>query len=80
MTVVLNSHRALKIMRRTGMIVSTGASAAALGWLGYVAVSCQRYGRQACNAKADTLLDRFMPRYEVADQHEIRVAAPASIT
>jgi len=29
---------------------------------------------------ADPLLDRFMPRYEIAERHHIQVAAPAEIT
>jgi hypothetical protein len=48
----------------------------------YVAVTWLRYGH-AARASADDvdpLLDRFMPTYEVAERHHIRVAAPADLT
>jgi hypothetical protein len=55
---------------------------AALGYAGYVAATWWRYGDPAAPAAgdADPLLDRFMPRYDVADRHHIRVAAPADTT
>jgi len=49
----------------------------------YVAVAWIRYGHAAPAASAaesDTLLDRFMPDYEVVDRHQVRVAAPVEIT
>jgi hypothetical protein len=56
--------------------LATGAYAA------YVAVTWVRYGesRPPTLEEADQLLDRFMPRYEVADRHHIRIGAPAAIT
>jgi hypothetical protein len=39
-----------------------------------------RYGNtQAQNTRPDPLLDRFMPRFEVREHHETRVAAPAEV-
>jgi hypothetical protein len=49
-------------------------------WLVYAATTWYRYGREARGGKRDPLLDRFIPSYEVAERHEIRVAAPAMIT
>jgi hypothetical protein len=52
-------------------------------YTGYAAVTWYRYGRtgsEAAESAGDALLDRFVPVYEVAERHEIRVAAPASIT
>jgi hypothetical protein len=48
----------------------------------YVATAWARYGRAAPPnvADADALLDRFMPAYDIAERHHIRVAAAADIT
>lgn len=73
----------------TGSQVPPGARwlAAALGiavssWATYAAVAWIRYGpRHGFDlAESDSLLDRFMPEYEVAERHTIRVTAPAKIT
>jgi hypothetical protein len=47
----------------------------------YAGVTWLRYGKP-CRARgkdADPLLDMFMSKYEVADRHSIRVAAPAEL-
>lgn len=67
-------------MKRAGWVVSRGFAAAALGWLSYAALTWKRYGHPARAQRGDTLLDRYMPSYEVAEQHEIEVAASAGIT
>jgi hypothetical protein len=56
--------------------VAAGAYAA---WVG---VTWLRYGRpRAASADdEDALLDEFMPEYEVAERHHIRVAASAEVT
>ncbi len=58
----------------------TGAAAIGLGWAGYAVLAWSRYGRVASREGGDMLLDRFMPRYEVGERHQIRVAAPAPLT
>jgi len=57
-----------------------GASAGAYGM--YAAMTWLRYGRPrtAGDYQHDTLLDRFMPIYEVVERHHIRVCAPAAVT
>lgn len=51
----------------------------------YVATTWYRYGRTPAR-RSDTcdrdgsLIEQFMPTYEVADRHEIDVAAPAALT
>lgn len=65
--------------KRAGWIVG-GAGAVALFGLGCVARTWSRYGRVAGDATRHALLDRFIPASEVADRHEIRVAAPAAST
>ena len=59
----------------------TGAVAGA-GYAMYVAFTWARYGHLTPRtlSERDDLLDRFMPAYEVAEGHQIRVAAPAAIT
>ena len=67
-------------MKRAGWLATTGIAAAALGWLGYAALTWKEYGSVRRPRHADTLLDRYMPSYEVAEQHDVTVAAPASTT
>jgi len=52
----------------------------AIGWLGYATVAWLGYGRLQVDHRPDPLLDHFMPVYDIAERHEIRVAAPASVT
>jgi hypothetical protein len=52
-------------------------------YLSYAGTAWFRYGharQPASSDETDPLLDRFMPAYEVAERHHIRVAAPAAIT
>ena len=59
-----------------------GLRAGALGVLagaGYLALRWRRRERNATLA-ADPLLDRFMPDYEVREQHDVHVLAPAAVT
>jgi hypothetical protein len=68
---------------RTALKWSAGAVGFVAGtYATYVGVAWLRYGEasQATGDEADALLDRFMPDYEVAERHHIRVAAPAEIT
>jgi hypothetical protein len=60
--------------------VGFGVAAAAYG--AYVGITWYRYGDAAVPdaEENDSLLDRFMPTYEIADRHHIRVAAPAPVT
>jgi len=59
-----------------------GAALGASAWALYAVFAWFRYGQAKYSLMpedADLLLDRFMPIYEVAERHEIRVTAPASI-
>ena len=61
----------------------SGVAFAAASYAGYVAAAWYRYGqemRRATGEARTSLLDRFMPVYEVAERHHVRVAAPAEIT
>jgi hypothetical protein len=66
--------------KKTGRLVGVGAGAAAVAWLAYVGGTWARYGKAARNGRRDPLLDRFMPGYEIREQHETKVAAPAEVT
>lgn len=52
----------------------------ALFGLGYVATRWLRYGHVPKRSGPHTLLDRFLPEYEVFERHRTRVAAPADVT
>lgn len=54
------------------------AGAAVLSYAGYVATTWARYGRHA--DRPDSLLDHFLPVYEVGERHGVHVAAPAGLT
>ena len=58
-----------------------GRSAGALALLGagYVASNWYRYGKVQRDGRADPLVDRFMPTYEVREYHATRVSAPVEI-
>jgi hypothetical protein len=52
------------------------------GYAVYAAAAWLRYGRPRPPGpgERDSLLDRFMPEYEVAERHHLRVRAPAETT
>lgn len=62
--------------------LAAGAGLAAASYATYVGVTWSRYGhaRATSGEDADPSLDRFIPAYEVAERHYVRVAAPAAIT
>jgi hypothetical protein len=66
--------------RGKGKLVGLAAVSAGLLGVGYVGLTWLRYGKsEAENTRPDALLDRFMPRYEIREFHETRVAAPAEV-
>lgn len=70
-----------KTTKRAWRVVGGGVGAAAIVGLGHVAATWFRYGRPA--GKGDdspTLLDTFLPTYEVRERHATRVAAPVAMT
>ena len=62
--------------------VAFAASAAAAAYGTYAGITWFRYGNPdpPTPEEADPLLDRFIPRYEVAERHHIQVDAPAATT
>jgi hypothetical protein len=61
---------------------SIAAAAAAAAYAGYASLTWLRYGHASRSTPEsdDPLLDRFVPAYDVAERHHIRVRAPAEIT
>ena len=55
---------------------------AAAAYATYVGLTWRRYGYppRPSPSEEDTLLDRFMPTYDVVERHHVRVAAPADVT
>jgi hypothetical protein len=69
-------------IRRAMAVAAAGAGVAAAGYATYVAISWSRYGHVTPpDARTrDELLDRFIPRYDIVERHQIRVNAPAAMT
>jgi len=62
---------------------AAGVGLAAASYAGYAALSWSRYGHVKPPRSVlgqDSLLDHFIPAYEVVDRHAVWVAAPAEIT
>jgi hypothetical protein len=65
-----------------GRWLAAAAGAAAMSYAAYVATTWYRCGRptdQASREEQDALLDRFMPVYDVAERHHVRVETPAEV-
>lgn len=63
--------------------LATSVGIAAATYAAQVAVTWCRYGRVARPTSpedADSLLERFIPAYEVVDRHHVRIVAPAETT
>lgn len=65
--------------------IAGGLSLLAMPYAANVATTWYRYGRipertRDGGGRADGIIDRFMPTYEVAERHEVRVNAPAGLT
>ena len=68
------------MMKRLAGVGAAGIAAIAVGWAGYAALAWRRYGCVSSRRGPDELLDRFMPLYEVGEEHETRVRAGAVLT
>lgn len=75
-------------MKRTSRVqsairwVATGAGIAVGAYAAYVGVAWARFGHvpPPDPEDKDSLLDRFMPAYDIAERHHVRVTAPAAVT
>jgi hypothetical protein len=71
-----------RYLRTAARGLAVGAGVAAAVYSLYVGFTWYRYGKAAApNAEErDPLLDRFMPAYDIAERHHIRVSAPSAVT
>lgn len=62
--------------------LAAGAGVAVASYGTYAGVTWFRYGhvRPPSGGAADSLLDRFIPDYDVVERHSRRIAAPADVT
>jgi hypothetical protein len=69
-------------MSRVVRWTAGGLGLMAVGYATVVGATWSRYGdlTSASPAECDPLLDQFMPEYDVAERHHVRVGAPAAIT
>jgi hypothetical protein len=67
-------------VRQAARWAAGSAALAASACAAHAGLAWARYGRRPKEAGADPLLDRFLPDYDVADRHRVRVAAPADVT
>jgi hypothetical protein len=66
-----------------GRWLAAGVGLAAASYATCVGITWYRYGHvtdRPSGEDADPLLNRFMPTYDVAERHHVRIAAPARIT
>jgi hypothetical protein len=70
-------------LRSTRRWLAAGVGFAAASYVAYVGYAWLRYGEATPAIRPeeqDALMDRFIPTYEVAERHQIRINAPADIT
>jgi hypothetical protein len=75
--------RAKHYLRLLGGWAVGGAAVATTAYAAYAGITWYRYGhatRRISGAPTDSLLDIFMPEYEIAECHHIAVLAPAETT
>ena len=69
-----------RAFRKTVGVMGAGAGAVAMLGVGYAGFTWYRYGKVARGGARNPLVDRFIPKYEVREVHQTRVAAPADVT
>ena len=72
---------ARRIVKTAGEGLLVGGAIAAAGYAALVVVNRARYGnaKDSAGAAEDSVLDRYIPSPEVAEHHEIEIAAPAAV-
>ena len=71
-----------QLVRHVGRALMYSAGLAVGAYAAYAGSTYLRYGhlRRPVGDEGDTLLDRFMPAYDVVERHQERIAAPAEVT
>jgi hypothetical protein len=67
--------------RLIGGILAGGAALATAAFAGYVGMTWLRYGtKKRLGDESDSLLDVYIPNYDVVERHQLKVSAPAELT
>src|SRR4029079_15104693 len=71
-----------RLLRRAAGGMVAGLGLASVAYAATAGAIWYRYGHAQAPTgdERDPLLDRFMPEYEVAERHHVRVMAPPEIT
>lgn len=56
--------------------ISVAVLVVPVGWAAYAAMTWLRFGHTERRATNDVVMERYIPRYDIAEVHRIRVAAP----
>lgn len=70
------TNPAARTVRAIFIVVVSIVAATLIGWSGYALWAWFGYGSAQVDRQPDTGLDHFMPVYEIAERHEMAVAAP----
>lgn len=69
-----------RVVRRVPWVVAGALVTVVLGWGLWFMLAWARYGHPAAAGVSDSLVDRYMPSYEIAERHAIGVNASAGVT
>ena len=69
-------------LRASARWLAAGVGVAAAAYSAYVGITWYRYGDATppTPEEQDTLLDRFLPSYDVAERHPVCIDAPSALT
>ena len=73
---------AKKLARGAARLSAASVGIGVAAYAAYAATTWLRYGHvePSIGVESDSLLDRFMPTYEIVERHRTYVAAPAAVT
>src|SRR4051812_19484334 len=80
---IWSDMNASRFIRLTTRGLAAGIELTVASYAAYAGITWCRYGRPRPPSgpiEIDSLLDTFMPTYEVVERHRVQIAAPAGIT
>lgn len=75
-----NGGRGRRAWKVAALLAAGLLVAPVLGWAAYAGATWARFGRAGDGASPDPLMERYAPRYDIAEVHRARVRAPAPVT